>query len=320
VDIFSAALDPLAVQNRDFDWGDGRELRLTYRPGGGLWKIAAGARYGRANTETTRLHQEESAGPPICGEMAFYASRCDPENPNFRPTSFRNATNWSDASARSREEYTVADFVVGRDVGLGLIGSKSSLGLGLRYAQLESTSDATMEGIPDWELHPGWLQYPNSTGNQYKGTLSAQREFEGAGPTLSWEAAQRLLGNEEIGHVDLDWSLTGGVLFGKQKTATTGTEAERHFEGKYSMAFGGYLPLPSFTVTPVQMAPRSDSVSVPIVDLSLGLSYEIQRIKIGAGYRWERYFDVLDTGFEERKETDRTIDGPYFKLSVGFGG
>ena len=41
---------------------------------------------------------------------------------------------------------------------------------------------------------------------------------------------------------------------------------------------------------------------------------------MSTGYRWERYFDVLDVGYDKAKKYDRTIDGPYFKLSVGFGG
>ncbi|HEX5777194.1 MAG TPA: Lpg1974 family pore-forming outer membrane protein, partial [Caulobacteraceae bacterium] len=67
-------------------------------------------------------------------------------------------------------------------------------------------------------------------------------------------------------------------------------------------------------------ASRSRSVTVPTAAVSLGLAYEVQRIKIAAGYRWERYFDVLDGGHEEGADADRTIDGPYFKISVGFGG
>ena len=43
-------------------------------------------------------------------------------------------------------------------------------------------------------------------------------------------------------------------------------------------------------------------------------------MKLSAGYRWERYFDVIDGGIAERKSYDRTIDGPYFKIAVGFGG
>ena len=59
---------------------------------------------------------------------------------------------------------------------------------------------------------------------------------------------------------------------------------------------------------------------MPLVDLSLGLSYEIQRIKVSTGYQWERYFNVLDAGYAEHRSYDRTFDGPYLKVSVGFGG
>jgi iron complex outermembrane receptor protein len=54
--------------------------------------------------------------------------------------------------------------------------------------------------------------------------------------------------------------------------------------------------------------------------VSLGLSYEVQRFKIRTGYRWERYFNVLDAGYDKRNQVDRTLDGPYFKIAVGFGG
>jgi hypothetical protein len=71
--------------------------------------------------------------------------------------------------------------------------------------------------------------------------------------------------------------------------------------------------------TPINVA-RTKSVTVPVLDLSLGLSYEIQRVKVGAGYRWERYYDVLDAGSTRHQSFDRTMDGPYFKIAVGFGG
>ena len=118
--------------------------------------------------------------------------------------------------------------------------------------------------------------------------------------------------------VSVDWSVTGGVLFGKQKTSVTGDEQATYF------LVSNYLYQPD---DPALLNPpepidirREKSISVPVVDLSLGLSYEIQRIKVGAGYRWERYFNVLDTGYDQAKKADRTIDGPYFKVSVGFGG
>jgi len=205
---------------------------------------------------------------------------------------------------------------VGKDVGLGAVGdSHSTVSAGLRYANLKSTTTASMYGIPDWVLQDGWGKYPN-TRHQYRADISADREFKGAGPTLSWNAARRLLGNDETGHVDLDWSVLGGVLFGKQKTTATGVYETNAVATKY----GSLDVLPPLTPAPLDVAPRSKSVTVPVLDLSLGLAYEIQRIKVGAGYRWERYYDALDAGYTEHQSYDRTIDGPYFKIAVGFGG
>jgi hypothetical protein len=106
------------------------------------------------------------------------------------------------------------------------------------------------------------------------------------------------------------------VLFGKQKTTITGFEQAGYWQGEF---YDNPRTPSVVTTTPLNIH-RSKSVTVPVVDLSLGLSYEIQRIKVGAGYRWERYLDVLDAGVAERKAYDRTFDGPYFKIAVGFGG
>jgi hypothetical protein len=70
---------------------------------------------------------------------------------------------------------------------------------------------------------------------------------------------------------------------------------------------------------PIDIA-RTDNVTVPIVGVSLGLSYSIDQVKVSGGYRWERYFNAIDGGITERKTYDRQFDGPYFKIAVGFGG
>jgi hypothetical protein len=117
--------------------------------------------------------------------------------------------------------------------------------------------------------------------------------------------------------VNADASVAGGVLFGKQQTHIEGTQGYTDVSNKYGNFFGGVLP--PLATTPIKMA-RSSAVTAPFVDLSLGLSYEIQRVKIGAGYRWERYFNVLDAGYTAHKDYDRTMDGPYVRFAVGFGG
>ena len=333
-DSFPASLNPLLAQHRDLDWGDGREVKLTIRPRFG-WTVAAAMRYGRTNTGTARIRQEESAGPAACvfdryGGPPFdrFGRRlCDPTyvipgyeqygpGYGYNPLALVSPENWSDATARSREEHEVIDFKVGKDVGLGVIGmGSSSLALGARFARVNSTTHTRMDGIPDWDV-PDGTYFNNATHHRYTAFVDVRREFDGTGPTLSWDASSRLFGNEEIGHVDLDWSVTGGVLFGKQNTAVIGYEASGYFSSLYMVPPSGLPPLDTTTID----IHRSQSATVPVVDLSLGLSYEIQRVKIGAGYRWERYFDVLDTGFEEENAEDRTIDGPYFKIAIGFGG
>jgi outer membrane receptor protein involved in Fe transport len=321
VDTFMEGIDPISAQNRDLDWGDGREVRLTYRPGGD-WSIMGGVRYGRNNKNTPVVHLSGPAGPGRCpvppSSPIYVPGVCDPENPNNQ---LSTGTAFADSTAREREEHTVADFAVGRDVGLGLLGdSSSTFSVGLRYASFESTTQAWMDGTSNWYIPNGFFKYDTATRSHYQGSLTATREFTGTGPTLSWDAAQRLFGNEETGEVSLDWSITGGVLYGKQKSTVVGTLKEEHTEGKYGIEFGDMQILAPLVEVPLDVAPRSKSVTVPVLDLSLGLSYEISRVKVGAGYRWERYFDVLDVGYDEHQDADRTIDGPYFKIAVGFGG
>jgi len=303
------------TQHRDLDRGDGRELRLIYRPAES-WSVAAGVRYGRTNG-SSREHGQEAAGPAKCGvaldgPLGYF---CDPTHPYYqKPFAQTTGINWADSATVSREEHVIVDFAVGKDLDIGVIGDgRSTLGAGLRYANFDSTTVASMASITNFYLRDLWVKY-GVTYDRHQADLSVEREFTGFGPTISWDAAQRLLGSAEDGHLDLEWAITGGVLFGKQKTRIEGAEGSSEFDGKYDLG-----PPPSLPTASVQFD-RTDSVNVPMLDLSLGLSYEVGRMKIGTGYRWERYFDVLDTGYDEHKDADRTIDGPYFKIAVGFGG
>jgi outer membrane receptor protein involved in Fe transport len=318
---------PLAEspQNRGLDWGDGREVKLTYRPGVGPWSIMGSLRYGRSNSSVPLNHAEAPSGPKQCNvlrDTKYGDFFCGSSSPYYSQT-YVTGTNWSDSWGSEKEQHEIADFAVGRDVGLGMLGnSHSTVSAGLRYASFESSTRATSHGV-NRVLVDGWAKYP-SLEEEYRFDLIAQREFKGFGPTLSWAAAQRLVGNEQAGHLDLDWSLTGGVLFGKQATSTAGLYSALSTEGLYTYqrlcSLGSCPSRPVLPTLPLGVADRSKSVSVPMIDLSLGLAYEVGRFKAGAGYRWERYFNVLDVGYDEHKDADRTIDGPYFKVAVGFGG
>jgi hypothetical protein len=312
---FSQTLNPTSPQHRDLDWGDGREVRISYRPTAS-WSVSAALRYGRTNGGGPNIHREERAGPDRCvvlpdGPIGFLCGMS-----YVRPV---RALNWSDASARDHEEHRIADFAVGRDLGLGLAPAlKSEVNIGLRYAHFESTTAVKIDGIPNWDVPEG-ASYNFSTHDRYNAELTADREFDGLGPTLSWNGKWPIFGDDTVGTVNADLNVTGGVLFGKQRTSVTGTEDAAHFNGVYfnvRYAYAVLTPEPTVHVD----ERRSNSVSSALLDLGLGLSYEVGRVAVGAGYRWERYFNVLDVGFADAKDGDRSIDGPYFKVAVGFGG
>ncbi len=293
------------AQHRDHDWGDGRDVKLTWRPDGSLWTVSLAGRYGRTNGATPLVHAEEQidagcpASPYLCEKYPIYI-----------PTEY----NSSDLIVSERDEHEFIDFEVGREINIGL-GVESSISAGLRYAQFTSRTGVGLVAVPDWEIPDYWYYTGSATYTRLRADMKGIREFKGTGPFLSWAASVQLFGDEQAGHVDLDWAVTGGVLFGKQENALVGQLTAGYYVGA-----GDVLADRVGVAAPDIETQRSESATVPTFGASLGLSYEIQRVKVGAGYRWERYFDVLDAGNIEQKDYDRTIDGPYFKIAVGFGG
>jgi hypothetical protein len=264
--------------------------------------------------------------PPVCAAGGYYAFLCAKyeSDPKYGPLiSHMQKTNWSTTSEREREKHEIADFSVGRDLGLG-VGDASLFSVGLRYADLDSRTSASFRGM-NWDIPEGFaFPFPGLPvfRRTYTSQITANRMFEGFGPVLSWESSLPFINRAEIGRVAIDWSISGGALFGKQKTSTSGVETVDYNQvSALNVFLDNWAPSPTPPEeTPILTPDRSKSVSVPVVDLSLGFSYEVQRMKLSAGYHWERYFNVLDAGYAEHKSYDRTIDGPYFKIAVGFGG
>jgi outer membrane receptor protein involved in Fe transport len=329
-DAFVAPFDIFdEAQANDLDWGDGREVKLTYRPAGSPWSIAGQVRFGKTNGSNDPVVQRNT--DPICAfnvaDYCTYFAQHEVYGPLTRVVGIESAF----ADVYDREEHTVVDFDIGYDVGLGGL-SASTVQAGIRYARLKSTTDAELRGIPDWDIPEGFYHVGSPdplpdpvTRVLYDITAHADREFSGFGPTLGWNAALPLLDLEGAGKVNVDWSVEGGVLFGERESTVTHEALERTANYAYFIFFDTIgsavaLPTPIKTVHPLVEIPRSESVTVPVFGGSLGLSYDVGAFKIGAGYRWERYFNAIDGGFEESKDEDRTIDGPYFKVSVGFGG
>jgi len=298
---------PLAHQNQDLDRGDQRDIKLTYAPQGG-WSLSAALRYGRVNGSGREAVYEQlpggirTAGPFITNEV---------EGPD----------NYGISTVTDGEDHKIADFMVGKEVGLGFLGDggKSVVSGGLRYAQFNSRSNVSQLGTPDnYFPATGDAKYANpNTHTEYEASLDTERSFEGWGPMVSWDASRKLLGDDVGGRLDVDLSVGGGVLFGKQ---TSQADGERYGGYKHylQVAFGAEVTDVLYD-EPIAIQ-RSEKVTVSTVGASLGLSYSVDRVKVSGGYRWERYFDALDGGYEDAKAFDRGFDGPYFKLAVGFGG
>jgi outer membrane receptor protein involved in Fe transport len=325
---FAAPLDIFDdAQAADLDWGDARSIKLTYRPDAGDWSIHAGLRYGSANKKSEGSAQW--ATEPVCllgGSLAFACT--SPGVLEGIPLLLRlanfSAINHAETEVLDGESYQIADAGVERDLSILGLGT-STVGLGLRHVKLESETASHSTGIPDWIAPAG--SFSSFMGGPITHTLynidtNAHRKFEGYGPTASWDAAYTLLNLADAGRVDVDWTVDAGVVFGSRKTSVAATQVARAYEatGIASVSGSGPPTLVNTTVAPPIDLLRSKRVAVPLVDLSLGLSYRIDGFKVGAGYRWERYFNAIDGGFTDAEKADRTIDGPYLKIAVGFGG
>jgi iron complex outermembrane receptor protein len=304
INSFSSAIDPSHDQNFDLDRGDGREVKFTYNAGD--WKAWLGARFGKTNGSSVGVFRSEP-GNSGCQSSKYVA-------PNFcvtNPANLVTTTNWSQSGHRQKEEHTIVNFAAGRDIGMGLFEA-STLSVGLRYADLNSAQDISLYGISHWDVPTGTVV--SQTGHRHRLSAHADHGFEGVGPVVSWDASKLLIGDDDAGHLDIDWSVTAGALFGDQDTSIQGEERAETI--LFSLVSLGEV---TTMATPVAIQ-RSSSRTVPVVDVSLGLSYTVNRAKISAGYRWERYFNAIDGGYDETQQYDRTIDGPYLTLAIGFGG
>jgi len=317
---------PLDIQN-DLDWGASGGVKLTYQPNPNGWSINGGIRYGRA-AGSAEAHPKwavtggDRFGPATNAIIAgltglpieFINERT--AGKYFSPSA-EGIYEYATTTASNEESFDIADFGVGRDVGLGRLGT-SQLSAGLRYAKLRSASAAVLHGRPlvvvpesdvvkyGWEMH------------RFHGVANMSREFEGVGPAVDWDLSFPVLGDaDKAGRLDLDIGVGGSVLWGRQQTTISG-EIHGDSDLRQRHPFAGGELIDSYS-TPLAIH-RSTSAATPEVNANLGLSFNLSGLKVSGGYRVERYFGAIDGGVMRHKAYDRQYDGPYFKVSFGFGG
>ena len=313
---------------KDLDWGAGGGVKFTYQPEAHGWNVSAAIRYGRAAGDAL-AHTKKSL-PSFCVLEGYTPNSCTyspiyPSIPNY--LTGLGLVDQTDTTAKNYESHAIADFMVGKNVGLGGLGrgeAVSNFSLGVSYGHFKSMSTAVLHGMPDlyfppyvittsngFEVHPSHMHW-------FSAQFTEDREFKGAGPSLAWDGSLPLLGDaDKSGRLDVDLGLGAGLLFGKQKTLV-----RAHVHGEYG---GGIIYPVKYEMTPtydttLDIPARNKSVSVPTLRANLGLSYTLGGVKVSGGYRIERYYKVFDAGIESRKTYDRSFDGAYAKVSIGFGG
>jgi iron complex outermembrane recepter protein len=309
---------PLKPQN-DLDWGSGGGVKFTYQPSPHGWNVSAAVRYGRAVGSGTPHSNKRNNGE--CYANIFDCQE-DPLKYAVQPNRFYSFT---DQVINNSESHAIVDFMVGKDLGLGVWGGRradSNVSVGLTYGHFKSMSSAVLHGRPDLYLPTNILTIDDSGyhvsqthEHVFNAKLTEDREFNGAGPAITWEGSLPLFGDaERAGRIDLDTGVGAAVLFGKQKT-----KVQEEADGVYASG----IKWPKYVGSQYQTSfsdRRTKSVSVPSLRANLGLTYTLGGVKLSGGYRVERYYKVFDAGIENRKTYDRSFDGVYAKVSIGFGG
>lgn len=294
---------------------------ISIQPNGSNWIFSASIRYGRANNKN-HFHQQTYPSSHI---------KYGPANITYiRPF----AAQFIDAKGSNTENHAVLDFQVGRDLGIGLFGhdSSSTLNFGIRFAQFQSKSSASLHEDPDW-----YFQVKNYTigvvhfqaihqpYHSYAGEFEAARNFRGVGPALSWKSSAPFLGNAHGGTLAFDWGINASLLFGRQKTQTQHHETGRYHPPGVGPLGGNYAgPLTTLyhhpTDAPAYHSTRSRSVTVPNIGGFAGVSFKYPSAKISVGYRADFFFGAVDGGIGTRENEDRNFYGPFATISIGLGG
>lgn len=285
---------------------------VSIQPENSDWEFKASVRYGRS---VSNKHVRQQTNPKA---FINYIS-------GHRYAKYPSASKFADTTSGINESHLILDFQVGKDVGLGLFGGKSSstLSLGVRFAQFESASNISLKSDPDWHFNYKYFSGRNvPLGGTYHSniaSLEAARSFRGIGPSISWTGATPFLVQRQDSELTFDWGLNAAVLFGRQRAKVHYQTTGHYHTAKYHGSPPNvYHSTPSHrSVTPPA---RSRSVVVPNLGAFAGLSFRYNVAKVSFGYRADFFFGAMDGGIDGHKSYDRSFYGPYATVSIGLGG
>ena len=301
--------------------------KISFQPGNSPWVFSVAIRYGRTSTDRHVRQQSPFSAP--------YHYDVYPSSPGFVAyTRAPIAARFADTTARNSEQHAIADFQAGKDVGLGLFGSHSSsvVSMGVRFAQFTERSNISLKSDPDWRFQLKPFDYGpyhlSGLAQPYHSNMAglvADHSFEGVGPSVSWNGATPIAGNEQKAEFDFDWGVNAAVLFGRQKAQTQHHETVSYNDGGHGQIinafFYGYrYPLLASVYRHTHATARSRSVIVPNVGGFAALSFRYAAAKVSFGYKADFFFGAMDGGIDTAKTYSRNFYGPYATISIGLGG
>ncbi|HTO41735.1 MAG TPA: hypothetical protein VL026_12225 [Rhizomicrobium sp.] len=290
----------------------GGEGKITFQPDASDWSVSAAIRYGRSNNKK-QLHQQTTE----VRQSGLALQNDDPW--------FVHLTRFGDTASAHKSGYLIADFMAGRDVGVGLWGrgNSTTIDFGVRFAQFTASSTAKLRDKPDpfieriaqppTPFFPSWHKYKtNSHNHSYYAHNEIARSFSGVGPTLSINGSQEIAGNVEDVGLAFDWGVNAAVLFGRQKVNGSHKSSSLYFKNF------GYGPYSSSKPAPRNVA-RTRSVAVPNVGGFAGASLRFPNAKLSLGYRADFFFGAMDGRIDKRDTRNQSFHGPFATISLGLG-
>jgi iron complex outermembrane receptor protein len=339
-------------------YGLDEEAKLSWQPDGSDFVFSAAIKYGRSSANRHDHQQTPNADvavPPytIIGLHSLFGHPFG--GWSLYPSKH---VKFADDLSQKSERHAILDFLVGKDVGLGMFGldGSSLLSGGVRVAQFVSKSNVNLNAIPD--LHYPTAPLDNNTDrvqyeqflnskmrfHDYAGSAAEKESFHGLGPELAWNASTPLAGTDN-GEIALDWGANFSVLFGRQKASGSHQTVINSYYLTKADNFGGIIGTPHHPVhigyfhgpcsnpnffhrseaicsQKINAAShnRSRMVAIPNVGALFGLSYKYQNAKVSFGYRADEFFGAMDGGIDTQKAENRGFNGPYANVSIGLGG
>ena len=263
-DPYVAGLTP-PFDAKPSDWGWDVAGGFDYRFNG-VWHISGDFRYG-ANRRNMSSIQNGCIGSTSCNTLMTGSN-----------SATRKETNW------------VADFMIGRDLGLG--SGNSQIKGGLRVAEIRGTTDGS---IVNW--------VPTAAVTIGPSVYTQSNRFTGFGPRLALE------GNMPLGGAwSVDYLVGVSGLFAQRSASQSGFTPLNNF---------GF---PCFSGCPISTSASGDGF-VFNTDAMLGIAYAItSNVKLAVNYHVDAYFKALRAFDSAGNPTyvDRIYHGPSLRVTVQY--